>query len=440
MRTLHMLDIDIGALPGPAEAVARFWQDHGQAAALGAGAIAALVLLLAARAFARSPHKDRWIDRAAAVLVLAWTSEGMWEVATGPLGFPVPFAVATFFVVEAMLVSSAMRATAHRARTGVPGPSGNLVWLLAGVFGTVVAFAADTPVEFLLRIALPLSAVSLWWTGLTAERATDTQEMRAERARRAETRQATWAVTPRTLLVRWGLMQPGETSTTEAQREHQIRRMVELADRATTAEGRARARAVRRLRALTRTADEAMVTEVATRVHRSARAEDLMVPDAASTPTTPPVGQRPDVGAERATVSTVDPAPRQADRGVRERPRRPARPAAPEGSRRAGLPPGVTSTREITDGELAALASAWIAERDTAPTANALYEHYGLRADRAKRLLADLALVPGEPITAAVRARLTGVDITPEAAAQLAAVATPNGHGPVLGTSAADGN
>ncbi len=400
------------------------------------------MLLLLTRAFARSPHKDRWIDRAAAVVVLAWTSEGMWEVATGPLGFPVPFAVATFFVVEAMLLSAGMRATAHRARTGVPGASGNLVWLLAGVFGAVVALAADTPVEFLLRIALPLGAVSLWWTGLTAERASDTERMRAARARRAEAYQATWAVTPRTLLVRWGLMQPGQSTTTQAQREHQIRRMVELADKATTTTGNRRARAVRRLRTLTRTADDAMVAEVATRVRRSARAEHLMVPNAASTPTAPAAGQRGDVGAERATptepAGTADLVPRQADRATRERPRRSARPAVSESPRRAGLPPGVTSTREITDDELAALASAWIADRDTAPTANALYEHYGLRADRAKRLLADLALTPGEAITPDVRARLTGVHSTPDAAAQLAVLAAPNGHGPALG-SAADG-
>jgi len=430
-RTLD-LELDVGTVT---DQLAGFWHSNGQAAAIGAGALAALVLLLAARAFARSQHKDRWIDRIAAVLVLAWTSEGMWEVATGPLGFPVPFAVATFFVVEAMLVSSAMRATEHRTRTGVPGAAGTLVWVLAGVFGTVVALAADTPVEFVLRIALPLGAVSLWWIGLVAERASDTEAMRAERARRAEARAATWAVTPRTLLVRWGLMQPGQSTTTEAQREHQIRRMVELADKATTTTGRGRARAVRKLRALTRTADEAMVTEVASRVRRSARAEHLMVPDAAGTQATPAEGQRPEVATNRTALAepagSVNLAPRQASRASRERPRRPA---ASEGVRRAGLPPGVTSTREITDEALAALASAWIADRDTAPTANALYEHYGLRADRAKRLLADLRLTPGEPITAEVRARLTGIDITAEAAA-LAAV---NGHGPAGGTSATD--
>jgi len=434
-RTLD-LELDVGTVT---DQLAGFWHSNGQAAAIGAGTLAALVLLLAARGFTRSQHKDRWIDRIAAVLVLAWTSEGMWEVATGPLGFPVPFAVATFFVVEAMLVSSAMRATEHRTRTGVPGASGTLVWVLAGVFGAVVALAADTPVEFVLRIALPLAAVSLWWTGLVAERASDTEAMRAERARRAEARAATWAVTPRTLLVRWGLMQPGKSTTTEAQREHQIRRMVELADRATTTTGRGRARAVRRLRALTRTADEAMVAEVASRVRRSARAEHLMVPDTASLPTTPTAGQRPEVATDRTASAEpaggVDPAPRQAVQASRERPRRPARPATSEGARRAGLPPGVTSTREITDDELASMASAWIAARDTAPTANALYEHYGLRADRAKRLLADLGLTPSEPITAEVRARLTGT-------APLDAAAVPvgvNGHSPAAGSSVADG-
>lgn len=253
------------------------WGDHGVELAVGAGTVAAVVILVAAIRFSRSDRKDRWIDRVAAVLVLAWTSEGMWEVATQRLGFPVPFAVATFCVAEAMLLSSAMRASAYRQAHGVPGPSGTAVWVLASVFGTTVALAGDSAVEFLLRIALPLGAVYLWWTGLVTERPSDTQEMREARRRRAEEREATWTVTPRTILVQLGWMKPGAVTTTDAQREHQIRRMVVLADKAALAgDTAAREKAARRVRELSRTADEAMLAEVAERLERARRAELLL--------------------------------------------------------------------------------------------------------------------------------------------------------------------
>jgi hypothetical protein len=257
--------------------VGRAWDRYGDKAVLGIGVALALLLATTVWRFAKSGRKDRWVDRIAAVLVLAWTSEGMWELATERLGFPVPFAVATFFVAESMILSSAMRATQHRETTGVPGPSGTLVWVLAGVFGFIVALNAGSVVEFALRASLPLAAVGLWWTGLTAERATDTEEMRTERWRRAQSREATWTITPQTLLVRWGLMKPGQTTTTEAQRQHQIRRMVVVADKAAIKTGKGRERALRRLRVMTRTADAAMVAEVAVHVNRARSAEALMV-------------------------------------------------------------------------------------------------------------------------------------------------------------------
>jgi hypothetical protein len=286
----------------------RTWHQYGDLAVLVSGGTLALLLTLTIWRFTRSTRKDRWVDRVAAILVLAWTSEGMWEVATQRLGFPVPFAVATFFVVEAMMLASAMRATQHRDTKGVPGPSGTFVWVLAAVFGLVVALNAGSLVEFVMRMALPVAAVGLWWNGLTAERPTDTEEMLAERRRRADAREATWTLTPRSVLVRWGLMKPGKTSTTQAQREHQMRRMVVVADRAATRTGRRREWALRRLQAMTRSADAAMVREVAVRVDRARRAEDLMVVRNLPTICTRSVRNHPDLN-QRLNPPRLDPEP-----------------------------------------------------------------------------------------------------------------------------------
>lgn len=263
-------------IPSLAEVIG-VWDQYWPLIVTGIGVVAAVLVLVLVLTFARSPRKDRWIETGAAVLVLAWTSEGMWEVATDDLGFPLPFATVTFCVAEAMIAASATRATAYRRMHGVPGPAGTLVWVLATTFAVIVALAADSPVEFALRLALPLLAIYMWWTGLVAEWPGDTDEMRAERRRRAEEREATWAVTPRTLAVQIGLMKPGNMTTTEAQREHQVRRMVQLADTAALTEGRRHDRALKQLRRLARTADPDMEVEVAARVERARFAELRMV-------------------------------------------------------------------------------------------------------------------------------------------------------------------
>jgi hypothetical protein len=230
-------------------------------------ALSVLIATLFLWRFSKSEQKDRWVDRIATVLVLAWTSEGMWEVATRALHLPVEFVVASFFVAESMMVSSAMRATAHRATKGVPGRAGTLVWVLAATFGLIVALNAGSLVGFLLRLALPLSAAALWWQGLTAERDTDTIEMRAERARLRAERESTWAVTPRTLLVRWGVLKPGNITITEAQRQMSVDRMV--AARMVIHDAKRVKGARRKLRRLAMTATPDMIEDVRRQVRQT---------------------------------------------------------------------------------------------------------------------------------------------------------------------------
>jgi hypothetical protein len=51
------------------------------------------------------------------------------------LGLPLGFAVMTFFVYEAMMITCALQAERHRKRHPSPGPAGRYVWVLASTRG-----------------------------------------------------------------------------------------------------------------------------------------------------------------------------------------------------------------------------------------------------------------------------------------------------------------
>src|SRR5690606_32946291 len=161
-----------------------------------------------------------------ALVVLAWTSEGLWEVARYTLGLPLGFAVMTFFVYEAMMISCALQAERHRKRHPSPGPAGRYVWVLACITATVVALNASSLVEALLRFTLPLAAAGLWWVGVTAEREDDPDKVKQLREAEQARREAVWAVSWRRLLVAVGVMRPGTQTLTGAERERRIRQMV----------------------------------------------------------------------------------------------------------------------------------------------------------------------------------------------------------------------
>jgi hypothetical protein len=295
----------------------RFWAQHGQTVIVGVGLALAVFVLVLVTIFIKSGRKSQWAEAVAISAVLGWTSEGMWKVAVDVLHFPVQLALVTFFVAEALLLAAALRAKEQRALTGLPGTYGRIAWFLAVAFGTVVAFNAESLVEVCLRILLPVAVIWLWWAGLMMPHADDSEEMKNARRKQAEEREATWAITPRSVLVRWGILKPGRSTTTEAQKEFQVRRMVEVADKAATAKPADRDRLLRKLRKLTRTADETMVAEVAARVARAVHAERLMLPGVASLATiavTPPAAVGANAapvqgGAELADVVVLETAP-----------------------------------------------------------------------------------------------------------------------------------
>jgi hypothetical protein len=345
-----------------------WWAAYGPVVLTVAAVATVGLVIVAVVAIVRSEQRDRWVSGVTALVVLAWTSEGLWEVARQALGLPVAFAIMTFFVFEAMMVSSAMQAERHRARHGTPGPAGQYVWVLAGVTALIVALNAATLVEAVLRFALPLAAAGLWWVGVTAERDSDTAEVRQRRAEAAARREATWAITPNTALVWLKLKRPGVVDVTAGERERRIQRMVKAADRYATAPAGSRTarRAAAKLRKLARRATARDVTEVAARVARTTGIVELVVPD--MTAVTPPVDAAilsaswpaieavttGEMTAREAAMDTPDEAVMTGHRGRRQRSNRAAKTARQRGHDRVQMAADIVATRpDISGAELA---------------------------------------------------------------------------------------
>ena len=271
--------IDVG------QEAAQLWAAHGSWIIAGAVAVTLALVALALVAWWRSADRAQALSRVTAVVVLAWTSEGLWEVATQALGLPVPFAAVTFFVFEAMMLAAGMRAERHRASYGTAGPTGRYVWVIAATTATIVGLAADNLVELVLRVAIPLTAVGLWWTiSIASPRDTDTPEIRAAREAARQARETTWTITPSTVLVWLGLRRPGKQTLSEAEQERLRRRMVVAADRLAAARAGSVAyrRHAARLRRLARQATPEDVAWVRAQVAMTTRIVDLVVPSGGS--------------------------------------------------------------------------------------------------------------------------------------------------------------
>lgn len=270
------MDVDVQKISA---GLTQFWENYGAVVILSVGVFALVLVVWALWRFNKTGNKSKVVSTFAAVVVMLWTSEGLLQAAIETFKIPWQFAVMSFFVFEAMMLAAALKAEENRKSRGLPGAAGQYVFVVAAVSGVITAFGAESAGLIAFRVILPPLAVGLWWVLLVADRDDDSPDIKAERTKARADREATWAITPRTVLVRLGVMRPGKTTTTEAQREYLRDRMVALADAAESLppNSRRRGRLVRKLRVLTRGADEALVADVAQRVDRARRAEELMI-------------------------------------------------------------------------------------------------------------------------------------------------------------------
>jgi hypothetical protein len=267
------MNVDAGLI---AEQIDALWATHGPLVITVLGVAAAILVLGLIIRIARSPQRDRWVGGLTALVVLAWTSEGLWEVANDTLGLPLGFAVMTFFVYEAMMITAALQAERHRRHHPSPGPAGRYVWVLATITASVVALNSATVVESVFRFTLPLAAAGLWWVGITAKREDDPPEVRAAREQLATDREARWAISWHRILVSLGVMRPGRQTLTDAERERRFRQMLAAASRirrSRPGSWNAR-RGERRLNQLTLLASANDIARVKSRVARAFRIAD----------------------------------------------------------------------------------------------------------------------------------------------------------------------
>lgn len=285
----------------------------------GGGALALVVTVLGVVA-AKRGHVDRVSVLVATSLVLAFSAEGMFEVARERLGLPVKLAALLFIVAEAAMVAAATRAHKHWKRLGVLGPNGRMVWWIAIPAGVIVGLNGKSLVEVLLRFGLPLLAAGLWWMGYQPDEPPG--DSNGPGARRAKS--GRWRWTPRRIGVHLGLIDPTDADLNQVHAERLTRRMVSLDRKRSNGASWLRGRRTARLEKLSELATPEMVAEAALRRQRSRNIVSLMAAD----PRKPdPVDQNGDL-ADRAGDRSPDggrPRPRRALEPTEEQDRAAAR-------------------------------------------------------------------------------------------------------------------
>ena len=228
-------------------------------------AVGALVVVLVTAA-----RHDRLADVATWVSVAiatAFSAEGMWEVATEALELDTWLALGLFAVAEAAMTSEAIRARRRYKATGNPGSHGVAVWCIAIAAGFVAALNAANIVEALVRLFIPTLAAALWWLEMTADRGT-----------RKDSDAVTWRITPRRILVRFGVIEPGDRDVTQVHRDYQLAVLTSATDRLHEGAKSLRPLRRRRVRRLVLAADDNTVKEVIARLNRAREYEQKTAP------------------------------------------------------------------------------------------------------------------------------------------------------------------
>ncbi|MGV9639303.1 hypothetical protein ACWDO0_34515 [Nocardia rhamnosiphila] len=169
-------------------------------------------------------------------------AQGMYVMFSESLEMPVPLQLLCFAFIELMVVASAMRARRSQIDTGSAGVDGIAMWVLTILSGVLAASHATEDVGLLvLRLAAPLVAAWGW-----------------ERSMALERRQITgaaggmnWRISPRRLMVRWGLADPTDRTAGEVAVERRLEDLARAADAVRIARdtdsGRGQRRAMQKL-------------------------------------------------------------------------------------------------------------------------------------------------------------------------------------------------
>lgn len=251
--------------------VANLAQTYAQPILFGAGATGALLGTLLIWRFFRTGHAHTRVGSLAVALATAFAAEGMWEVATGPMGLPPVMAAGLFGMFEVVMVSQGLLAKFKLAQNP-PGDVRrhmNFVWAVAAASGIVASTASNSVPEFLLRLCAPAVGAGIWWMGITADKPAGAVQP------------TSWIWTPRRIGIQLGLIQPGQQDLVQVDRDRRIDAITVTAHRLHHGSKSLAGWRKSKLRRLALQADDAMVAEAQRRVARVHRIEKLTSPDAA---------------------------------------------------------------------------------------------------------------------------------------------------------------
>jgi hypothetical protein len=226
---------------------------------IGATVLVLLTIAVVAKRYltSRRSRADEILGNLFMIIGLAWSSDAMWRIARGPAQLSLSLTALIFFVFEIALVLSMMRARVHLATYGWPGRPGKTAWGLAALMSVVAVAASHSMPEAVVRAAVPVVVVKLWWDGLIGG------------AIKRPAFISSWRWTPRRLLLAVGAIEPGERDVQTVHRERLTEQMTKLEFRRRYGSKRLVERRAARLARLSLKADDQIIKQVRQRVGRA---------------------------------------------------------------------------------------------------------------------------------------------------------------------------
>lgn len=217
-----------------------------------------LALILVARSVRKLAKVKGLTEKMVAPVMLGgmiWSAEAVWALTEG-VAFGLR--IATFAVLEFMLLIAMSRAKECMRTDGHPGRSGQTAWIIASAIA-FVAFVAGiflyhSFVEAVLRPAIPLLLTKVWWDGILGNGPRKTGSFK-------------W--TPRNLLILMGAIEADDRDVKTVNRDRLIQRMTTLYYDSLYGPDGKREKLRSRLARLTLDADDEIIRAVQLRVRRT---------------------------------------------------------------------------------------------------------------------------------------------------------------------------
>lgn len=157
----------------------------------------------------------------AASIATGVSAQGMWRFSGDVLGFDGPLRLLLFAFIEVAVITSAVRARRNMRENYSAGIDGIAVWVLTCLSAVLSSMDARSVAEAIFRLAAPLVAAWLWERGMAIERHRITGRSRIN-----------WRITPERIMVRIGLAEAGDRTTSEVDAHRRLTRVALAAKKA----------------------------------------------------------------------------------------------------------------------------------------------------------------------------------------------------------------